>query len=70
MLIKLTPDEWQVLKDVLAEVESRPCPAFSGNQPFLEITDETADEYRNLLQDEFEVRGMDESYEPTVRERI
>jgi hypothetical protein len=42
----------------------------SGNQPVLEITDETADEYRNLLQDEFEVRGMDERYEPTERGRI
>jgi hypothetical protein len=42
----------------------------SGNQPVLEITDETADEYRNLLQDEFEIRGMDERYEPTVRGQI
>lgn len=70
MLIKLTPDEWQVLKEVLAEANSRFRPAFSGDLPVLEITCETADEYRNLLQDEFEVRGMDEGYEPTVRGKI
>ena len=70
MLIKLTPDEWQVLKEVLAEADSESCPALSGNQPVLEITDETADEYRNLLQDELEIRGLDEKYEPTVRGRI
>ncbi len=70
MLIKLTPDEWQVLKEVLAEADPESCPALSVNQPVLEITDETADEYRNLLQDELEIRGLDEKYEPTVRGRI
>lgn len=70
MLIKLTLEEWQVLQEVLAEADAGRYPALSGNQPVLEITDETADEYRNLLQDEFEVRGMDERYEPTERGRI
>jgi hypothetical protein len=70
MLIILTQDEWQVLQEVLAKADSGPCPASSGNQPVLELTDEIADEYRNLLQDEFEVRGLGERYEPTVRGRI
>ena len=70
MLIKLTLDEWQVFKEVLAKADSGPHPVVSEIQPVLEITDETADEYRNLLQDEFEVGGMDERYEPTVRGRI
>ena len=70
MLVKLTPEEWHVLKEVLADANSGPYPAFSGNQPVLEITDETADEYRNLLQDEFEVGGMDERYELTARGQI
>jgi hypothetical protein len=70
MLINLTPGEWQVLKEVLAEADSVPRPTLLENQPFLEITDKTADEYRNFLQDEFEVRGMDERYQPSVRGRI
>jgi hypothetical protein len=70
MLIKLTPEEWQVLKEVLVEAGTEPLPVLSGNQPFLEITEKTADEYRNLVQDEFEVKGMDESYEPTVRGQV
>ena len=70
MLINLKLGEWQVLKEVLAEADSVPRPTLFETQPFLEITDETADEYRNFLQDEFEVRGMDERYEPSVRGRI
>lgn len=70
MLIILTPDEWQVLKEVLVKADAGPCPALSGNKSVLEISDETADEYRNLLQDEFEVRGMNERYEPTVRGQL
>ncbi|MCS0588934.1 hypothetical protein ACFQ09_11585 [Massilia norwichensis] len=70
MLIKLTLEEWQVLQEVSAEADAGRYLALSGDQPVLEITDETADEYRNLLQDEFEIRGMDERYEPTVRGQI
>lgn len=70
MLIQLRLEEWQVLQEVLAEADAEGYPALSGNQPVLEITDKTADEYRNLLQDEFEIRGMDERYESTVRGKI
>lgn len=70
MLIKLTQDEWQVLIEVLGHPRTEACPALSGNQPVLELTEEAADEYRNLVQDELEVRGMDERYEPTARGKI
>lgn len=70
MLIALTSDEWQVLKEVVTESGRGVQPMLSCDQGMLEVNDDAADEYRNLIQDEYEVRGLNENYEPTPRGKI
>lgn len=70
MRIKLTPEEWEVLWEVLVEADDPSSAALAESQPVLTIDEGAADAYRNRLQADFEIRGMDESYEPTGRGRI
>lgn len=73
MAIILTLEEWEVLQDVLvkAGVAAPPTsPVGIADQLALDADEQLADDYRNLLQDEFDVRGMDENYEPTSRGRV
>lgn len=73
MVFQLTLSEWEVLQEVLvnAGIAARPTllQGIAG-QFTLEVDEELADNFRNLLQDEFELRGMDENYELTSRGRV
>jgi hypothetical protein len=70
MLIKLTSDEWQVLREVLAEKGASASLPFDRNQRILELNDDTADDYRNLVQEEFDINGLNQNYEPTPKGKI
>lgn len=70
MRIKLTPEEWEVLRQVLVEADDPSSAALAEPQAILTIDECAADAVRNMLQTDFEFRGMDQSYEPTIRGRI